>query len=146
MYEIYKLDSQDNLSTILEKFNTTLEELIKINGIEIIDNINNINEIIVPQNNNKYDYYTVKKDDTIYNIANQKNIDYNLLLKMNGLEKDDYIYPNQTIMLPRKDINMYITKENDTLNKILKELNTTIERIIEKNNEIFLEEDQIIIY
>ena len=146
MYEIYKLDSQDNLSTILEKFNTTLEELIKINGIEIIDNVNNINEIIVPKNDNKYDYYTVKKDDTIYNIANQNNIDYNLLLKMNGLEKDDYIYPNQTIMLPRKNINMYITKENDTINKILKELNTTIERIIEKNNEIFLEEDQIIIY
>ena len=147
MYEIYKIKETDNLKEIIENYNTTKEELIKINGEDLINKIIPNNLIIVPKNKNtKYDYYTVKKEDTIYQIANNNNIDYNTLLKINGLNKDDYIYPNQTIMLPRQDKNIYLTKENDTINSILKELNTDINKLIKENNELFLKEEQIIFF
>ena len=96
--------------------------------------------------NKNFDFYTVKKEDTIYKIANNNNMDYNLLLKINGLEKDDYIYPNQTILLPRKDNNMYLTKKNDTIKSLLNNLNIDINKLLEYNNDIYLEEEQIIIF
>ncbi len=147
MYEIYKINETDNLKEITEKYKTTEDELIKINGEDLINKIIPNNLIIVPKNKNtKYDYYTVKKEDNIYQIANNNNVDYNTLLKINGLDKDDYIYPNQTIMLPRKDKNTYLTKEKDTLNKIIKDLNIDINTLIKENDEIFLEEEQIIFF
>lgn len=144
MYEIYKIKDNDNLSNILKEYNTTKEELIKLNGDDILYNNN---EIIVPKKKDKnYEYYTVKKEDTIYKIAEDNKIDYNILLKINGLDKDDYIYPNQTILLPRNGNNMYITKENDTIKNIIKELNTDINRLQEINDNIYLEKEQIIYF
>lgn len=147
MYEIYKINVNDTLSSIANNYNTTEEELIKINGINVTSKIEPNNLIITPKNENiNYEYYTVKKEDNIYQIANKHNIDYKLLLKMNGLDKDDYIYPNQTILLPRKDKKMYLTKEGDTLNTLIEKLETNIDTIIKKNNAIYLKEDQIIIF
>ena len=80
MYEIYKIKDNDNLSNILKEYNTTKEELIKLNGDDILYNNN---EIIVPKKKDKnYEYYTVKKEDTIYKIA-EDNI---------YLEKEQIIY------------------------------------------------------
>ena len=122
-------------------------KLININGEEVLLKIDTGNEIILPKKRNKnFDFYTVKKEDTIYKIANNNNMDYNLLLKINGLEKDDYIYPNQTILLPRKDNNMYLTKKNDTIKSLLNNLNIDINKLLEYNNDIYLEEEQIIIF
>jgi len=147
MYEIYKIKENDSLSNILNEYNITEEELININGEEVLLKIDTDNEIILPKKRNKnFDFYTVKKEDTIYKIANNNNMDYNLLLKINGLEKDDYIYPNQTILLPRKDNNMYLTKKNDTIKSLLNNLNIDINKLLEYNNDIYLEEEQIIIF
>ncbi len=147
MYEIYKINANDTLSSIANNYNTTEEELIKINGISITSKIEPNNLIITPKNENiNYEYYTVKKEDNIYQIANKHDIDYKLLLKMNGLDQDDYIYPNQTILLPRKDKKMYLTKEGDTINTLIENFETNIDNILKKNNNIYLEEDQIIIF
>ena len=145
MYEIYKIKEEDTITDILNNYDMNEEDLVKINGEEVLLKIEPNNNIIVPKKRNKnYEYYTVKKEDTIYKIANNNNIDYNLLLKMNGLEKDDYIYPNQTILLPRNN-NIYLTKKNDTIKSLIKELNIDINQLI-NNNNIYLEEEQIIIF
>lgn len=147
MYEIYNLKEGDNLTVLASKFDTTEDELIKINGIKLEEREEPLQQIIVPSlKNNTFNYYTVKKDDTIYKIAEDNNIDYNILLKINGLEKDDYIYPNQTLLLPKNNKNIYITKENDTLNSIIKELNTNIDNITNKNNDIYLKEEQLLFF
>ena len=147
MYEIYNIKEGDNLTVVASKFDTTEDELIKINGIKLEEREEPLQQIIVPSlKNNTFNYYTVKKGDTIYKIAEAYNIDYNVLLKINGLEKDDYIYPNQTLLLPRNNKNIYITKENDTLNSIIKELNTNIDNITNKNNDIYLKEEQLLFF
>lgn len=146
MYEIYTTTNGDTLLTIANKFGTTEEELININGF--MDNYNPVpqSQIIVPSNQKEtYKYYTVKNGDNIYDIAKKHNIDHNLLLKMNGLDKEDYIYPNQTIILPKSNLNFYLTKLNDTITKILEKLDISIEELLEENKDIYLEPDQIII-
>ena len=76
MYEIYKIKENDSLSNILNEYNITEEELININGEEVLLKIDTGNEIILPKKRNKnFDFYTVKKEDTIYKIANNNNMD-----------------------------------------------------------------------
>lgn len=147
MYEIYTVKEQDTLDKIANQYNTTVGVLAQINGFEQEYVLLPGNKIIVPVTRKQpYQYYTVKKGDNMYEIAKKNNIDYNLLLQLNGLEKDDYIYPNQTIMLPNKGLNVYLTQNNDTLGEVLKKLNVSLEELIKENDKIYLLPNQILIF
>ena len=105
------------------------------------------NQLIVPVRRKfPYQYYTVKKGDNMYDIANNNGIDYNMLLKLNGLEEDDYIYPNQTIILPKKGFSIYLTKEDDTINDVLKNLNISLDELLKENDKIYLRPEQIVVF
>jgi hypothetical protein len=88
----------------------------------------------------------VKKGDNLYEIAKNNGIDYNLLVQLNGLEKGDYIYPNQTIILPKDGLNIYMTKDNDTIEDVLTKLNITIDELMDENQKIYLREEQVILF
>ena len=114
MYEVYTVKFGDTIEGIVSIFNTNLDELTKLNSIIDLTNLKEGMQIMVPNyNSNPYRYYTVKKGDTIKGIADKYNIDYNLLLKLNGLDISDYIYPNQTIVLPKEGVSLYLTKDNE---------------------------------
>ena len=51
--------------------------------------------------NNKFEYYTISKGDSLYGIARRYNINPELLAGLNGLSMDDYIYPDQEILIPK---------------------------------------------
>ena len=146
MYEIYTVTTTDTLDSIANKLGIDKDLLYQINGFPnnyiLVPNT----QIIVPANTNKtFRYYSVKKGDNIYQIAKQFNIDPNLLLKLNGLDKDDFIYPNQTIILPRTGLKVYLTKEGDTLNEILENLNIDIDDLVKQNKNIYLQSEQILV-
>lgn len=147
MYEIYKVQTGDTLDSIANKYGTTQALLLQINGLPDSYTPLPNSEIIVPLNQNStYKYYTVKKGDNMYKIAEENNVNYELLLQINGLEKDDYIYPNQTILLPQNGLSLYLTKQGDTLSEILENFNTTYQEIKEKNPNIYLAPEQIIVF
>ncbi len=147
MYEIYKVQTGDTLDSIANKYGTTQALLLQINGLHDSYTPLPNSEIIVPLNQNStYKYYTVKKGDNMYRIAEENNVNYELLLQINGLEKDDYIYPNQTILLPQNGLSLYLTKQGDTLSEILENFNTTYQEIKEKNPNIYLAPEQIIVF
>ena len=147
MYEIYKVLENDTLESIAKEYDTTIDNLYEINGFPSNYILKQNTNIIVPKNNNNpYKYYTVKKGDNIYQIAKDNNIDYNLLLKINGLDKDDYIYPNQTILIPNSNYNIYLTQNEDTIRSISDNLNTTPNTLIEENPNLFIKTDQIIFF
>ena len=62
-------------------------------------------------NNDFFDKYIVKKGDNLYQIAMKNNINYKLLAQLNGLNTNDYIYPNQTILVPNKGTKLYFVKD-----------------------------------
>lgn len=147
MYEIYTVKKDDTVETISNKFNISPSNLYKLNGFTPDYILSVGSNIIVPKSQNPYfNYYTVQKGDNLYKIAKSYNINENLLAELNGLNKADYIYPNQVIVVPKPGVNVYITKEGDTLMGVIKGIKANINVLLSENPNIFLQSDQIIIY
>lgn len=136
MYSVYEVKKNESLNDIAKKLNISLEELISLNN-----NVNTIKQgqlIIIP-NENKYNTYVVKKGDNLYNIAREYNVDEKTIELLNGLKENEYIYPGQKLLIPKD--NVYITKENDTVKKML-DNGITLDNLY----NIYLQKDQIIFY
>lgn len=147
MYEVYTVLNGDTIDKIANQYGIEKGELVQINGFSLNENLIPGMMIVVPvKRETQYEYYTVKKGDNIYDIALENDIDYNMLLQLNGLEMEDYIYPNQTIILPKKGLKIYLTKDDDTLTDVLNRLNITFDELRKENQKIYLRPDQIIIF
>lgn len=147
MYEVYMVKDRDTLEGIADDYGTTVGILKQINGIIDDYEVSSGFQLVVPVSKKQpYQYYTVKKGDTIEDIARKYNIDYSLLLQLNGLDEGDYIYPNQTIMLPKDGIGIYMTINNDTLEDVTRKLGIDVQDLIRENENIFLRDEQILVY
>lgn len=93
-----------------------------------------------------YTYYVIKEGDTLFKIGKEFNFNPKLIAELNGLKYDEYIYPNQTIILPKKGVQYYITKENDTLKTVSDVFKTNEENVVRQNQTIYLLEGQMIFY
>lgn len=93
-----------------------------------------------------FDYYTVLNGDTLYKIAKDNNIDSSLLAQLNGIKEEDYIYPNQVLLIPKAGSILYITGIGDTLQEVLKGLNVDINKLLMQNKNIYLQPEQLIIH
>ncbi len=146
MYDKYLIRYGDTLSSIAKKFNTKENIIMELNNIPFPDMIREGKEIIVPINKEKYfEYYTIEKGDSLYSIARRYNINPDLLAILNGLDSDDYIYPDQEILIPKSNYSYYVTKQGDTLDIVSKRFNTTHKDIIENNDTIYLQEGQLLV-
>ena len=134
MYKIYQVQNE-TLEDIANKLNTTVDEIVKLNGTS---NIVPGSYIIVPTNK-EFTTYIVKQGDNIYSIAKNNGVDYETLLKINGLDPNDYIYPNQEIIIPNRRV--YVTKENETIRDIINKLNI---KDIKNIEDLYLVKDQMI--
>ncbi|MDO5569354.1 MAG: LysM peptidoglycan-binding domain-containing protein [bacterium] len=147
MYEIYTVMPNDTLEIIATKYNVDPAFLYKLNNFNPSTILTSGTNIIVPNYKNQYfDYYTIQKGDSLYSIANQYQTSATTLAELNGLNINDYIYPNQTIMVPKKEVGIYITKENDTINSLTNKTNQPLNVLLNNNPAIYLLPDQIIAY
>ena len=145
MYEVYMVKIGDSMESIATSHDIDVDELRKINGLFSPNEVVVGSLIVVPvMGKRNYQYYTVKKGDSIYEIAKKYGIDYNLLLQLNGLDKDDYIYPNQSLMLPAEGIEFYLVKENETLQDILRKKKVSADDLMKNNDKIYLREGQLL--
>ena len=148
MYKIYQVGYGDTVESIANMLGISVEELNTINGF----NGNKLmmgDLIIVPNKSNTSDVfikYKIKNGETLYMIAKNNDIDVDTLALLNGLNKDDYIYVDQEIIIPKDTIDVYVTRKGDTIDMVLSNLNTTLEKLKENNNDIYLKEDQLIIH
>lgn len=146
MYSIYQIQAGDTLDTIANKVGTTKQILLTINGLADT-NIFPGNYIVIPMNVNlPFTTYTVKKGDNIYEIAREYGVDYETLLEINGLNKNDYIYPDQEIIIPNKSFNVYVTRDNDSLATVAAKLGANQVDLIRDNATIYLLPEQLILY
>lgn len=146
MYDKYLIRYGDTLSKIAKKFNTEETTIMELNNIPFPDMIREGKEIIVPIKKEKYfEYYTIEQGDNLYSIARRYNINPDLLAILNGLDSDDYIYPNQQILIPKSNYSYYVTKEGDTLDIVSKRFNMTNKELIDNNDIIYLLEGQLLV-
>jgi len=147
MYDIYIVQEGDTIDSIANKYNITPYILYKINMFDSDYVLSVGDSIIVPKVTSMYfDYYTIKKGDTLYRVADKYGVDYKLLALINGLNVDDYIYVNQVIAVPKNGIKYYVVNDNESLIDIANKLNLSVNDIINQNNQLYLLPDQLIVY
>lgn len=147
MYEIYTVEKNDTLNSVAQKFNTTVPEIYKINNFASNYVLKTNEQIIVPINGESmFDYYLVKKGDSLYEIAKKNNIEPSSLATLNGIDEGEYIYPDQTILIPKDGVDFYITKELDTISSASQVIGNSPIDILLQNQNIYLLKDQLIIY
>ena len=134
---VYIVKEGDSLYSIAQKYNTTVDELRKLNGLT--SNIINVGQILkLPEKENivDYDLYIVKKGDTLYKIANTYNISVNELKKINNLTSDTLSIGDQLLVpiIEESDYTIYIVKKGDSLYSIAQKYNTTVDSIKKLNN------------
>lgn len=93
-----------------------------------------------------YTLYEIQKGDTLYKISKEFNVNTKLLAELNGLNLDDYIYTGQTLLIPKKDVSYYITKDGDTLYNVSNIFGVKESDIVDNNKTIYLLPGQMIYY
>ena len=128
----YKVVSGDTLWSIAKKFDTTVNEIKRLNNLS--NNLLKVgSNLIVPNSNNNNDTYTVVRGDTLYSVARKNNISIDRLRELNNLTSD-ILRVGQVLKLNDSDINKYIVKLGDTLYSIANTFNTTVDTIKKLNN------------
>ena len=145
MYDKYTVGYNETLSDIAKRFNTTKEELLSVNNIYDEGMLRAGMDIAVPISNDYFTTYTVNSGDNLYAIARHYNINPTLLAALNGLNMDDYIYPNQKIMIPKSGYSFYITKDGDTLNTVADKFKRSVNELTSMNQTIYLLPGQLMI-
>lgn len=95
----YTVKKGDTLSAIAKKYGTTVNNLVEINNIKNPNLIYpgqkiKINGAVKPAKT-----YTVKKGDSLSNIAKRYNTTVNRLVNLNNIKNPNLIYPGQKIRI-----------------------------------------------
>jgi len=135
---IYIVQKGDSLYQIAKKYNTTVDELKKINNLT--SNTLSIGQkIILPtkssQDTTEYEYYIVQKGDSLYQIGLKYNITTGELKKINNLSSN-LLNIGQKLKVPRmkESYTTYIVQKGDSLYQIAKKYNTTVNELKTLNN------------
>ena len=94
--DIYIVTKGDTLYNIAKKFQTTWQELMRMNNLtSTLLRIGK--QLIVPGNAEEIHYY-VENDDTLYSIANKFNVNQNRIKELNSLNTDDVLLGQMLII------------------------------------------------
>lgn len=135
-YLVYKVKNGDNLSKIAKEYDTTVSTIMKINNLNS-DKLAINQQLLLPKTK-KTDgekTYTVKKGDTLSQIAYDNKITTSELKKANNLASD-LLKIGQVLIIPSKstgEIN-YIVQKGDNLYTIANKYDTTVSDIKKLNN------------
>ena len=129
---VYKVKSGDTLYKIALEYNTTVDELKKLNGLT--SNVLTIGQLLkVPGSSLQTKEYIVKKGDTLYSIASELNTTVDELKKANNLTSN-MISIGQKLIVPIELETIYTVKPGDNLYQIARKFNTTVDKLITLNN------------
>ncbi|MBR4618284.1 MAG: LysM peptidoglycan-binding domain-containing protein [Bacilli bacterium] len=151
----YTIKQGDSLYNIAKRYETTVDEIIKLNNLSSI-NLNIGQKLLIPETGESvtslpsYINYTVKKGDSLYSIAKKYSttpdaimkdnnlntqtlsIGQNLKIRTTGMETVEECYGEEFI--PVDNSIKYTVKKGDSLWKIAKQYNTSVDNIKNKNN------------
>lgn len=140
--DTYIVKSSDSLYKIANQYNTTVDELKRINNLTT--NILSIGQVLKLPAQTSQDTtpevtpattYTVKKGDSLYKIANQYNTTVDAIKSANNLTTNT-LQIGQTLKIPQESTSglTYTVQKGDSLYSIAKKFGTTVDRLKELNN------------
>lgn len=143
----YVVKENDTIESIAELYQIPANEIIKANNLEAPYTLEVGQVLSIPDESYQiFIYYQVKEGDTLYKIASIYNITVPLLAAINGLEIDEYIHPNDTLLIPKKEYSVYLTENGDTITSVARRFNTYAQDIVYSNRNIYLLPNQLIVY
>lgn len=143
MYQVYEVLDGDTLDSISLKMNISSDELCRLNGT---NNFIPGDYIVVPSTDDLYFSYIIKPGDTLYSVSKMYNINPSILSFINGLDDVDFIYPSQSLMIPKDGIEVYVTKEGDSFKSILNNSGISSDSLIDSVSDLYFVPDQLVLY
>ena len=137
----YIVKKGDSLYSIANKYNTTVDELKRINNLT--SNILSIGQVLKLPSDKVSDVekeentisYTVQKGDSLYSIARKYSTTIDKIKDLNNLTTN-LLSIGQVLLIPT-DTNLettYTVQKGDSLYSIAKKYDTTIDRLKQLNN------------
>lgn len=144
----YTIQKGDTLFGLAQKFNSSVEDLKKVNHLES-DLIITGEKLIIPtsvqqtaaetkvepkkqeqKSEQNHNQHIVKEGETIFSISNLYKVSMDTLTKENGI-KNNHIIVGQKLNIPYLE---YAVKNNDTLHSIAKQNGISVEKLKVHNN------------
>ena len=152
-YVNYTVKKGDSLYSIAKKYNTTVDAIVKDNNLKntnlslgqnlkIRSTSDNttieecFGEAYTPPTTENTINYTVKKGDSLYNIAKKYNTSVSDILKASNLTSTN-LSIGQVLKIPTTSNStgrVYTVQKGDSLYSIAKKFNTSVDSIKSKNN------------
>ena len=137
----YKVKKGDSLYSIATKYNTTVDELKRINNLT--SNTLSIGQVLKLPSDKASDEeqeentisYTVQKGDSLYSIARKYDTTIDRIKELNNLTTN-LLSIGQVLLIPT-DTNLettYTVQKGDSLYSIAKKYDTTVDRLKRLNN------------
>ena len=156
---MYTVKKGDSLYKIAIKYNTTVNEIKKLNNL-VSDNLSIGDVLKIPENYSKetemtmpsFINYTVKKGDSLYSIAKNNNVSIETIIKDNSLSNNNLSIGQILKIRVEDDLEVeecfsedygyvdndnyinYVVVKGDTLYKIASKYNTSITNLMNINN------------
>ena len=136
---IYTVKWGDTLNQIARAYGTTASALTKENNIPN-PNLIYVGQKIVIMVSNLASTYTVKKGDTLSQIAREFQTTVSTIVSLNNIPNPNLIYPGQKLILTGNKLGthdcghiIYTIKWGDTLSQIALKYGATVKSIAEQN-------------
>ncbi|NJN84516.1 MAG: LysM peptidoglycan-binding domain-containing protein, partial [Caldilineaceae bacterium] len=151
----------EGLSSIAEKYNISMAELIDYNGITDPNTIFIGQQLGIPRSfaianampaepgqlPAEGGYYVVARGDSLSRIASHHDVDLADLMRLNGLTDSNFIWVGQTLRVtarvepvlydeapePQLANEIYLVRDGDTLSEIARNYVTTVEQLLVAN-------------
>ena len=146
MYKVYKVLPGEELRSMADKLNMEMQVLCELNGLTEETEVRAGENIVVPNHQaSMFQTYRVKSGENLYEIGKRYDVSASNLALINGIEESDYIYPNQELMIPRKGVTIYVTKDGDTLMDAVRYFKSSPEKLQMENENIYLLPEQLLV-